>query len=125
MTAGRRYLLGIASVAVAVLALGLALPPEPRAAVWLALGVAAGVQGPLGWWLVGAIGAERFFLEWAIGIAVRFAVVTACGLVVAPRLRLALEPMLFALVGVLMCFVLLEAIVIRPAGPGRRGTEVR
>jgi len=123
LTAGRRYLLGIGAIAVAVLALSLALPPEARAAVWLALGVAAGVQGPLGWWLVGAIGAERFFLVWAIGIAVRFAIVTGCGLVVAPRLRLAAEPMLFALVGVLMCFVVLEAIVIRPAGPGAGATR--
>jgi len=122
VTVFRRYLLGIAAVATAVLAVSLALPPRARAGVWLALGVAAAVQGPLGWWLVRAIGTERFLLVWAAGIVARFAVLAACGLVVAPRLGLALEPTLFALVGVLMCFVGLEAIVVRP---GRRGTEVR
>jgi len=122
VTVFRRYLLGIAAVATAVLAVSLALPPRARAGVWLALGVAAAVQGPLGWWLVRAIGTERFLLVWAAGIVARFAVLAACGLAVAPRLGLALEPTLFALVGVLMCCVGLEAIVVRP---GRRGTEVR
>ena len=122
MTPGHRYLLGVTTVAVAALLLSLVLPPPDRSGVWLALGVALTVQGPLGWWLVQAIGTERFLLVWAIGIAARLAVVAGCGLVVAPALGLALAPMLFALVGVLMGCVVIEAIVVRP---GRRGVEVR
>ena len=80
------------------------------------------VQGPIGWWLVQAVGTERFLLVWVIGIATRLAVVAVCGLVLAPALGLALAPTLFALVGVLMSLVVVEAIVVRP---GRRGVEVR
>ncbi len=123
MTPGRRYLLGVTTVAAAALLLSLVLPPPDRSGVWLALGVALMVQGPLGWWLVQAIGTERFLLVWGIGIAARVAVVAGCGLVVAPALGLALAPTLFALVGVLMGCVVVEAIVVRPGRPGG-GVEV-
>ncbi len=87
--------------------------------MWLATALALLVQGPLGWWLVRAIGTERLQLVWAVGIAARFALVAACGFLVAPRLGLALAPLLFALVGVLMCCVVVEAVVVRSR------TEVR
>lgn len=122
MTVGRRYALGVATVAGAAVALSLVLPPAVRPGVRLALGLALAVQGPLGWWLVRVIGTERFLLVWAVGIVARFAVVAACGLAVAPVFGLALEPTLFTLVGVLMSCVLVEALVVRP---GRLGTEVR
>ncbi len=122
MTVGRRYLLGVATVAAAVVVFSLVLPPDARPGVRLALGIALAVQGPLGWWLVRVIGTERFLLVWAVGIAARFAVVAACGLAVAPVFGLALEPTLFTLVGVLMSCVVVEALVVRP---GRLGTEVR
>jgi len=83
--------------------------------VWVAMALALLVQGPLGWWLVHAIGTERLQLVWAVGIAARFALVAACGFLVAPRLGLALAPLLFALVGVLMCCVVVEAVVVRSA----------
>ncbi len=117
--AGRRYLVGMAVVATAALALGLAVPPAARPGVWLALGVAVAVQGPLGWWLVRSIGTERFLLVWATGIAARLAVVVTCALVVVPTLGLTVGPTLVALVGVLMGCVVLEAIVVRPGQPGR------
>ena len=69
--------------------------------------------------MVRAIGTERLQLVWAVGIAARFALVAACGLLVAPRLGLALAPLLFPLVGVLMCCVVVEAVVVGA------GTEVR
>jgi len=124
VTPGRRYLLGVTTVAAAALLLSLVLRPPDRSGVWFALGVALMVQGPLGWWLVQAIDTERFLLVWAIGIAARLAVVAGCGLVVAPALGLALAPTLFALVGVLMGCVVVEAIVVRPGRPGG-GVEVR
>ena len=119
MTAGRRYLLGVTTVAVAALLLSLVVPPDARTGLWLATALALIVQGPLGWSVVRAIGTERLQLVWAVGIAARFALVALCGLVVAPRLNLALAPLLFALVGVLMCCVVVEAAVVRTA------TEVR
>jgi len=119
MTAGRRYLVGVSAVAAAALLLSFVLPPDARTGVWLATALALLVQGPLGWWLVRTIGTERLQLVWAVGIAARFALVAACGFFVAPRLGLALAPLLFALVGVLMCCVVVEAVVLRTA------TEVR
>ena len=111
MTAGRRYLVGVVALAAAALLLSLVLPPGPRLGVWLGLGMALAVQGPLGWFLVGAIGTERFLLVWAVGIAARLAVVAASALLVVPKLGLPLAQTLFALVGVLMSFVVVEAIV--------------
>ena len=122
MTAGRRYLLGVGSVAAALLILSAALGAEARVGVWVALGTALAVQGPLGWWLVRAIGSPRFLLVWAVGIAVRFALVALFALVVAPRLRLALAPTLFALVCVLIGCVVVEALVV---GARQRQAEVR
>ena len=119
MTPGRRYLVGVSAVAAAALLLSFVLPPEDRTGVWVAMALALLVQGPLGWWLVHAIGTERLQLVWAVGIAARFALVAACGLLVAPRLGLALAPLLFPLVGVLMCCVVVEAVVVGA------GTEVR
>src|SRR2546429_4159958 len=115
MTVGRRYLLGVTAVAAAALLLSLVVPPDARTGVWLATALALIVQGPLGWWGVRVIGTERLQLVWAIGIAARFALVAACGLVVAPRLGLALAPLLFSLVGLLMCFLVVEAVVVRAA----------
>ena len=111
MTAGRRYLVGVVALAAAALLLSLVLPPGARLGVWLGLGMALAVQGPLGWFLVGAIGTERFLLVWAVGIAARLAVVAASALLVVPKLGLPLAQTLFALVGVLMSFIVVEAIV--------------
>ena len=113
MTALGRYLVGVATIAAATLGLSFALPPDDGPGTRLALGIALVVQGPLGWWLVRALGTERFLLVWATGIATRLLVVAACAVVIAPRLQLALEPTLFALVGVLMGFVVVEAVVLK------------
>src|SRR5437899_12245903 len=119
MTLGRRYLVGVGAVAAAALLLSFVLPRDARTGVWLATALALIVQGPLGWWVVRAIGTERLQLVWAVGIAARFALVAACGLLVAPRLGLALAPLLFALVVVLMCCVVVEAVAVG-AGTGVR-----
>jgi len=113
VTALGRYLAGVATVATATLLLSFVLPSHAGNAVRLALGIALLVQGPLGWWLVRALGTERFLFVWATGIATRLLVVGVCALVIAPRLQLTLEPTLFALVGVLMGFVLVEAVVLK------------
>src|SRR5437867_11696319 len=105
MTAGRRYLVGVIAVAAAALVLSFVLPPGARTAVWLATVLALIVQGPLGRWLVRAIGTERLQLVWAVGIAARFALVAAAGLLVAPRLGRVRPPLLFVPVALLMSWV--------------------
>src|SRR5216117_3897560 len=112
MTVWRRYLLGVSAVAAAALLLSFVVPPDARAGLWVATLLALIVQAPLGWWLVRALGTERFHLIWAIGIAARFALFAAAGFVVAPRFGLALAPLLFALWGVLMCCMVVEAVVL-------------
>src|SRR3989442_1583660 len=112
----------------AALSLSFVPPPADPPGARGALGIALAAHGPLGWWLVRAAGTDRFLLVWATGIAARLAVVVACALVIAPKLGLALEPTLFALVGVLMGFVVVEALVVRAGDAGgteRRRTEVR
>ncbi|HET7378455.1 MAG TPA: hypothetical protein VFJ24_00295 [Gaiellales bacterium] len=123
MRAGRGYALGVTVVAAAALALSLIVPPEARGAVRIATGLALVVQGPLGWWLVRALGTERLLWIWAAGIAVRFALVAASGLLVAPKLGVALAPLLIALAAVLMGCVAVEAVIVR--AQSIRETEVR
>lgn len=123
MTAGRGYALGVTVIAAAALALSLIVPAEDRGAVRIASGVALIVQVPLGWWLVRALGTERLLGIWAAGIAARFALVAACGLLVAPRLGVALAPLLIALAAVLMACVAVEAVIVR--AESIRETEVR
>ncbi|HXI64976.1 MAG TPA: hypothetical protein VNH14_10750 [Gemmatimonadales bacterium] len=119
MSLGRRYLFGVTVVAAGALLSSLIVPSDARTSVGLATALALFVQAPLGWWLIRAVGTVRLQLIWAIGIAARLALVAACGLVVAPRLRLALAPLLFTLVGVLMCCVVVEAMVVRAAAEVR------
>ena len=120
MTVGRRYMLGLGTVAAAALLLGFVVSPAVRSGLWFATGLALLVQGPLGWRLVRALGTERLHLIWAIGIAARFALVAAAGFVLAPRLGFALAPLLFALWGVLMCCILVEALIVQAAQAGAR-----
>ena len=60
MSAGARYLVGTALIALAAMAAGTVLPRAWGPGWWLALGIALVVQAPLGWWLMTSIGTERF-----------------------------------------------------------------
>ena len=110
--AGRRYLLGLGAVVAGALILGFLLPREDRPGMWVGLGIALALQGPLGWWLVRTIGTERFLMVWVIGIGTRLVLVALHGLVVAPALGLPLAPALFALVGVLLSLLVVEVVVV-------------
>lgn len=122
MTPGRRYLVGIAVVAAVAAGLSFVLAPAARSAAWFALGLGLAVQGPLGWWLVRAVGTERLLPVWAGGIAARLAVLGAGAFVAVPKLGFPPEPTLMALAGVLMSFVGVEAFVVWLGG---RGTGAR
>ena len=93
-----------------------------RRGLWTALGLALVVQGPLGWWLLRAIGTARFLRVWATGIAARVAVVGLTALVLVRALGLPPEATLFSLVGLLVALLGVEAVAVLP---GRSGPEVR
>lgn len=108
MTAARRYLLGVAGVAVAAAAFTLSFPRESRApAAW---GAVTGLvlQAPLGWWAIESLGTERFVVIWGVGMLLRLASVGIAGLVVVPLLGWAPGPALGSLVAVLVALLLVE-----------------
>lgn len=110
MTAGRRYLTGVAIVAAGTALLVLAVPAPVRLpAAW---GGAVGLvlQAPLGWWAVRSIGTDRFLPVWGLGTLVRFTVVLVTGFVVQPALGRRTGPMLGAMVGVLVALLLVEGV---------------
>ena len=112
MTVGRQYLAGLAAVALAGAGATLLVSPAERRGAWLALGVAVIVQGPVGWWLVGAIGGPRFLLAWIVGMATRIALFALFALVLVPALGLPASATLFPLVMALMALLLVEVIVV-------------
>lgn len=122
MTARGRYVAGLAAVAAAAVALSFVLPPGDRRGLWTALGLALVVQGPLGWWLLRAIGTARFLRVWATGVAARVAVVALTALVLVRAMSLPPEATLFSLVGLLVALLGVEAAAVLP---GRSGPEVR
>ena len=111
MSAGARYLVGTALIALAAIAAGTMLPQAWRAGWWLALGIALVVQAPLGWWLMTSIGTERFLPVWALGILLRLVTLGLTGLVIVPALGLPAAPALLALAGFLVASLVLEGIV--------------
>jgi hypothetical protein len=111
VSAGARYLVGTALIALGAMAAGSILPALWRPGWWLALGIALVVQAPLGWWLMTSIGSERFLAVWALGILMRLVTVALVGLVVVPALGWPAAPALLALAGFLVASLALEGIV--------------
>src|SRR5207245_9885639 len=99
VTARGRYVAGLAAVAAAAVALSFVLPPADRRGLWAGLALAVVGDGPLGWWLLWAIGTERFLRRWAVGIAARVGLVGLTALVLGRRVGLPPDARLFALVG--------------------------
>ncbi|MEO8226622.1 MAG: hypothetical protein ABI637_04275 [Gemmatimonadota bacterium] len=112
MTAGRRYLLLLAVLAVAGVVLAELLPLEMRRGLWMALAFGMALQAPLGWWLVESVGRPRFLAVWSLGMLGRLALVAVLGLVVLPGAEIPPERVLIPLVVLLTLFVLLEAVVL-------------
>jgi hypothetical protein len=111
MTADARYAAGLAGVALAAASAAAALP-QHRTAIWVALGIAMLVQGPLGWWLVRSLGSEGLLWVWGLGMITRVALLAAAAWIVAPRLGLAPGPLLMALASVVLALLGIEVIVM-------------
>jgi heme A synthase len=110
VTAGRRYLLGLALVGSIGAMVALLVGPGLRREV--AFGVLLGllVQAPLGWWTVRSLGTERFQLVWVVGMMIRLAMVAIVGVVLAPEFAWRAVPTLAALVATLLVLLLVEAV---------------
>ncbi len=111
MTAGGRYLAAMLLAGATAMAAATVLPAGWRAGWWLALGITLSLQGPLGWWLVTAVGTERFLAVWVVGMLLRLLIVGLTGLVVIPALGWPAAPALLALVGFLVVSLAIEGIV--------------
>lgn len=110
MTAGRRYLLGLAFTA-GLGGIMMALAPAPtRTQVGWGAAVGLVLQAPLGWWAIQSIGTERFLLVWGLGMLVRLLVLALAGLAVVPLLGWEPGPALGALAVVLVTLLFVEGI---------------
>jgi hypothetical protein len=105
-----RYLTGVAAVAAAAAGATVTVAPAIRAEVGWGSLVGLVLQSPLGWWALRAIGTERFFPVWGLGMLVRFMVLAIAGLIVIPALGVRAGPMLASMVGVLVALVFVEGI---------------
>lgn len=117
MTANaRRYLAGVALVAVATGAVALLVPGERGRGAWFGLTLALLVQAPLGWWLVSTLGTARFLTAWIVGMGARVGSVALAGFVILPALRWPLGPGLVGLAAVLLALLGVEVFVAMAAG---------
>jgi hypothetical protein len=99
---------------VSLLCLGLIAfaPPEWRPGLWLSLGLALAVQIPLGVWLLGSLGSERFLPVWVLGMLARLALTGVAALVLFPAFHWPAAPGLLTLVLLLMASLALEGGVL-------------
>lgn len=118
-TNARRYLAGVAVVAVAAGAVALLLPGERGRGVWFGLALALVVQAPLGWWLVRSLGTARFLAAWIAGMGARVGLVALAGFVILPALRWPMGPGLVGLAAVLLALLGVEVFVAMAAGRSR------
>ena len=110
MTTSRRYLTGLAAVALAgAVAAGVA---GPRLREEITVGVVGGLlmQAPLGWWTLRSIGTERFQLVWVGGMVIRLVLVAFAALILAPVYRWDSGAMLLTLVATVLLLLLVEAV---------------
>ena len=111
MTLRGGYLAGVVAVGLAGLVVAGLVPEALRAGVLWGLAVGLLLQAPLGWWTLRAVGTERFFTVWGLGMLLRFGVlaVAAFALTAVPGPLAA--PMLTTMVGTLLALLLVEGAV--------------
>jgi hypothetical protein len=109
MSSAGRYGLGYAITASLGAVAVLGTPPTLRREVGYGVLIGLVLQGPLGWWVVSALGTERFTLVWGIGILIRFAVLGLVAFVAVPLMGWAGGPVLLALVVTLVALLAVES----------------
>jgi hypothetical protein len=111
VTRAGRYVAGVAAVGAAGVLAAAASPAESRPGVAWGLSVGLLLQAPLGWWTLRAIGTDRFFTVWVLGILVRLAVVAVAAFVLMPAPEALATPMLTTMVGIVVALLLVEGVV--------------
>jgi hypothetical protein len=111
VTRAGRYVAGVAAVGVAGVLAAAASPEQSRPGILWGLAVGLLLQAPLGWWTLRAIGTERFFMVWGLGMLVRLAVVAVAALALSAAPEALAAPMLVTMVGILVALLLVEGAV--------------
>lgn len=117
MTPSTRYWIAVGTMVLGGLAASALVGAAARPALWLGVGAAGVVQGPLGWWLVRSLGTDAFMVAWGIGILTRFAMLAVLGFVLVPTFDVPALPALLAYVAIAMALVVVEAIVAHLGQP--------
>jgi heme A synthase len=120
VTAGQRYLAGLAlATALGAATVGMASPAVRAELAW-GVGLGLLVQAPLGWWTVRSVGTERFQIVWVLGMVVRLALVAIVGLVLVPALRWQMVPTLAGFVGAILVMLVVEVLTVLRENSGIR-----
>jgi hypothetical protein len=111
MTRAGRYVAGVAAVGAGGIVAMAVSPVEWRGGIVWGLGAGLLLQAPLGWWTLKAIGTERFFTLWGLGMLARFGVVAVAAFATMAAPDDVAAPMLVTMVGVLVGLLLVEGVV--------------
>jgi hypothetical protein len=111
VTRAGRYLAGVAAVGAGGLVAMAVSPPAWRGGILWGLGAGLLLQAPLGWWTLKAVGSQRFFTVWGLGMLARFGVVAVAAFATMAAPDDLAAPMLVTMVGVLVGLLLVEGVV--------------
>lgn len=112
MSPGRTYVAGLLALSVLAALAAFSQAGAQRPAIWLAVAVGVGIQGPLGWWLIRSVGTPRFLGVWVAGMLLRFAVLGVMALVVLPAIVAPITASLLALAIVLVVLLFFEGWMV-------------
>jgi heme A synthase len=118
VSAGGRYLSGLALAAMAGAAIVVLASPATRIELAAGIGLGLLVQAPLGWLTVRSVGTERFQLVWVLGMIIRLAVVALAGLILVPAVDWQMVPTLGALVVTILVLLVVEVLTVMRKNSG-------
>jgi heme A synthase len=118
VSAGGRYLSGLALAAMAGAVVVVLASPATRIELAAGIGLGLLVQAPLGWLTVRSVGTERFQLVWVLGMIIRLAVVALAGLILVPAVDWQMVPTLGALVVTILVLLVVEVLTVMRKNSG-------
>jgi hypothetical protein len=102
------YVAGVMAVGLAGLVVAALMPAPVRTGVLWGLAVGLLLQAPLGWWTLRALGTERFFTVWGLGMLLRFGVLAVAAFTLTAVPGPLAAPMLTTMVGTLVALLFVE-----------------
>ena len=112
MKPANTYLTGLALVTAIMAGVVLRFSEASRPAGFAMIVLGLLVQGPLGWWMIKAVGTPRFISVWVMGMLARFGLLAVAAFLIFPLLHWSLSPGLVVLAVVLFAMLLLEGMVV-------------